>query len=76
MHMNTRLLKAFSRGKMKISSHLVNFQKSIDVTSFTFFILDFLQETFPFTLDATIKQDDVNANAIDMHHYLLQELQI
>lgn len=52
MHMDTRLLKAFPWGKMEISSHFIHFQESIDITTFTFFILDSLQESFSFALNA------------------------
>lgn len=50
MHMHIWLLEAFTRGKMKISTHLFDFQETIDIASFTLFIFDLFKETFSFAL--------------------------
>lgn len=48
--MNICLLEAFPWSKVEISSNLVNFQETINIASFSFFILYTLKEAFPFAL--------------------------
>lgn len=54
LDVNIWLMKAFTRGKMEIPGHFINLQRSIDIASFTFFLFDFLDETFSFTLNNTV----------------------
>lgn len=44
------MVKAFSRGKMKIPSHFVNLQRSMYITSFTMFFFYSLNKTFSLAL--------------------------
>jgi len=50
VHMHIWLLEAFPRSKVEIPSNLVNFNKTINIASFTFFILYALKEALPFAL--------------------------
>jgi hypothetical protein len=43
-------LEAFSGSKMEIPSNLVDFNETINIASFTFFILYALKEALPFAL--------------------------
>ena len=62
MHMNIWLVKAFPKGKMKISSHFINFKWSMNITSFTFLIFYLLDKTFPFALKAKRTNKKVKNN--------------
>jgi len=44
------LMEAFPRSKMKTPSNSVNFQGSINITSFTFFVFYHLDKAFTFAL--------------------------
>lgn len=66
MDMHIWLLKAFPRCKMEISSHLININESIYITSFTFFIFDPLKEPFPFALIEKRKQQRTHLNVINI----------
>jgi len=58
MYMNTRLLKTLPRCKMKISSHLINFQEPINVASLTFFIFNPLEKSLSFALNVICKAEN------------------
>ena len=58
MHVNTRLLKTLPRCKMKISSHLIDFQEPINVASLTFFIFNPLEKSLSFALNVTCKSEN------------------
>lgn len=62
MNMHIWLLETFTGGKMKISSHLINFQETINIAPFTVLIFNPLKKTFSFALENHIGSYNWNQN--------------
>lgn len=50
MELKTGLVKALPRNEMKVPSDFVNFQETVKITAFAFFVFDLLHKAFSFTL--------------------------
>lgn len=69
MHMNFRMVEAFSGHKMKISSYFIDIQEPMDVASFPFFFLYLLEKALSYALKwhlkSTSNQEKQKPNACD-----------